>query len=501
MTRIRLRLTGAIAFVSSIYGQLIGLLFSILIARRLAPDVFGSWAYIGFLISYSLIPFNLINSWIARDSARGRKVQVPVLIASSFLFPPSVIIYLAVAYYTHSQIATDLSVLLLGLLVLIPNSLVNLYAAIVTGYAPHLQVVGSMLFETVKLLVAVALVLGLKDVSLNAAILSVSLGYIAYLMFLVVIARETLGPEDIRGALGRWLRGSVLSGVAIAVYTFYGLDILLISIFTGGTLITGYWQAALIVSSLINAPSLLIGALFQRLLAGGDMRDASKSLHFTLTLAVPLFFGIVVLSDYLLSILNPLYAEVWPVASILAATTFVSIVYTFYTTIISATETIDQTGVPRLREYLRSRIAFTIYVMGATVPVYLVPILVILTTFEGPPSLTLTAIASVKLLVTSLQTMIYYLYVRRHVRLSISTREVVPYFSSSLAMMSVILTVKQMLGPPAPQLFSTLADFGALALIGASVYFPLLYATSGRFRSLVRDLRAFFQGILRGPGL
>ncbi|MEM4304140.1 MAG: hypothetical protein QXQ70_09660, partial [Candidatus Caldarchaeum sp.] len=125
----KLRLTGAMAFSAALYAQLIGILFSVLIARKLSTTDFGLWAYVGALISYSLMPLGLVGGWISRDAARGERVMYPSLIVSSFLIAAGLSIYIAASTVTHSQIGAGLTILLAGLFIFVPNALANIATA------------------------------------------------------------------------------------------------------------------------------------------------------------------------------------------------------------------------------------------------------------------------------------------------------------------------------------------------------------------------------------
>ncbi|MDJ0273770.1 MAG: hypothetical protein NYU90_01005 [Aigarchaeota archaeon] len=497
MSRVRLRLPGAISFAAAVYGQIVGLLFSVLIARRLNPETFGLWAYIGTLVSYSLIPVNLIGSWIGRDAARGRKVMVPSLVSGSILIPAGAGLYIAASSLTYSQVGSTFNDLLLGLLVLVPNSLVNLYLAIAWGHAPQFTGLGSMAFETVKLIAALVLVLGLGDPSLRSVITAVFVGHLAYLSVLAYGVRGTLGRENVGEELARWFRGSVVNALSLLVGQVYSLDVIMMSLFTGGTLVTAHWQAAFTISLLVNATGNLIGGLYPRLLSGGDVRDALKSLHFMMTLGVPALFGSVVLSDYLLSVLNPVYSGSWPAASLLLVSTFVGLLSNYYGTLILASERIDEEGVPTVRQYLRSRLSFGLYVSALTAPSYLVPIALVLAFLRLQVNLLVTVLAAVKTVVTIVQLVIYSSHAAKYTGFRVQFRELVPYFASGAIMAMAVTLGKIALSGPERGFLSTLTELSSLTGLGAMIYFASLYATSSQFRQLLKEVRVFVISLLK----
>ncbi len=494
MSRVRLRLSGATAFAAAIYGQLVGLAFSVIVARRLRPEDFGLWAYIGTMISYSLMPTSLIGGWISRDAAMGRKVMRPALYSSTFLIPLSVAIYVLFSSLTHMQIDADFTTLMIGLVILIPNVLVNISTAITGGIAPQYVGIGNMLFETVKLVLAAFTILALRLSSLPYVLLSVGIAHMVNAFFLLYSGRAASGSSDVREHLGRWLRGSVVNAVAIASGLIFSADVVLISILTGGTVATAYWQAALTVGFIVKASSNLIRGLYQRLLAGGDLNDVQKSLHFTLVLAAPTLFGSVLMADVVLRVINPVYSSAWPAAALMALSSFIGIFNNIYVALISGSERFDFNSVPSLRSYLRSRVALGVYVSSAIGPLYLALVAAsLLITPDLPVEERVTAAAGAKAVTVLIQALLYRHLATKFTGFRIHLQEVLPYFAASSAMSVVVIFARRFLDLSRIEILPLLGGLGAVLAAAAATYFPLLYLISGRFRSLVRDVCVFFR--------
>ena len=120
MSKVKLRLSGGLAFAANLVGYFTGFIFTVLITRRLSAEEFGIWALISSLIVYSLIPYNLVGSWIARDAARGKKVLDTALALCLLLSPISILIYILSGIGSASAINYDAAIILLGLMVLAP---------------------------------------------------------------------------------------------------------------------------------------------------------------------------------------------------------------------------------------------------------------------------------------------------------------------------------------------------------------------------------------------
>ena len=84
MSGIRVTYSGLIAFVVGIGSIFTGLLFVLIVTRRLSPEEFGSWAVIGSMISYFIISETIVSYWTARQIARNEKVGKTSVFSSSF---------------------------------------------------------------------------------------------------------------------------------------------------------------------------------------------------------------------------------------------------------------------------------------------------------------------------------------------------------------------------------------------------------------------------------
>ena len=162
MSKVRLRLSGALMFAANLVGYLTGFLFTVFITRRLSEEEFGVWALIGSFITYSLMPFNLVSSWISRDAARGKKILSSAAALFLLLTPISLIIYFSIALGSAAAINYDPGIIALGIIILIPYILLTLGTAIQSGYAPQNLGIARILFEISKVVIAFYLVVTLR---------------------------------------------------------------------------------------------------------------------------------------------------------------------------------------------------------------------------------------------------------------------------------------------------------------------------------------------------
>ena len=71
MSKIRVTYSGLISFVIGIGSLVTGLIFTLIVTRRLTPEEFGEWGLIGALTGYVLMFSPVISYWNTREIARG----------------------------------------------------------------------------------------------------------------------------------------------------------------------------------------------------------------------------------------------------------------------------------------------------------------------------------------------------------------------------------------------------------------------------------------------
>ncbi|MEM3951976.1 MAG: hypothetical protein QXP74_01005, partial [Nitrososphaerota archaeon] len=77
MSSLKLKLPGAVYFISNIYSLFTGLAFTVIVTRSLTVSEFGFWTMISQYLAYTAIPLLSIASfWIVRYVARGLKQAI-----------------------------------------------------------------------------------------------------------------------------------------------------------------------------------------------------------------------------------------------------------------------------------------------------------------------------------------------------------------------------------------------------------------------------------------
>ncbi|MEM2585022.1 MAG: hypothetical protein QXP99_05845, partial [Thermoproteota archaeon] len=111
MKDIRLRYSGLVNFASKILSVVTGLLFTIIVTRRLSEEAFGTWQFYSDLISYFLIPSCIVNYWLVRDLRRGRQVVKSGVFFNSTMSIISTLLFLILSPLFSSQVFIDIPVI------------------------------------------------------------------------------------------------------------------------------------------------------------------------------------------------------------------------------------------------------------------------------------------------------------------------------------------------------------------------------------------------------
>ncbi|MEM3905653.1 MAG: hypothetical protein QXZ17_02110 [Nitrososphaerota archaeon] len=495
MSRARLRLAGATSFTSQVFGYIIGILFTAMVSRRLSEREFGAWAYIGTLLSYAVTPTDLFATWIYRDAARGRKILGHAVLLNAPILFTAILLYIAFSDRAAASAGLQPQLVLLGLITLPPLYLTTAITDIAKGYVPQHVGISSIIFETSKLILGILLVAQLR-LGLQGAFTTLSIAYTLQLVYLLTRIKPLASRQIDLTTIKRWIRGSIFKLVSLASGYISQLDIILMTTITTTTLITGYWQAALLIAIMVKSTGDLMGGLTQRLLAGGDQRDIDKSFTFTMTIAAPALLGAIILGGDILYAFRPTYASAWPAAAILAASTFIGILTNFYSSAIFASDKFDIKEDTPLKEFAKSRV-FQLWRIGlytaAAYTALIAATLLILQTKNTEILTIITAIATIHLAISTARLIIYRKLSEKYSPHRPKLKTASPYIAASLIMAAILLLSRTLIDPRAPRLAETLPPLFLLVTLGATTYFIILYFMSKDFKILLNDIRAFLR--------
>ena len=493
MSKVRLRLSGAIMFAANLVGYLTGFLFTVFITRRLSEEEFGVWALIGSFITYSLMPFNLISSWISRDAARGKKIAGSAAALFALLTPVSIMIYFLMALGSASAINYDPAIIALGIIILIPYILLSLGKAIQSGYAPQNLGIARILFEVSKVVIAFYLVVILKS-GLIGVFITMALAYSLQGTLLLYNSRPLFQKGVSKDLILKWLKGMPINAVLVLSNVLTATDIVLIGLITGEAVVAGYWQAALVSSVLVTSSSVLTTGLGPRLLSGGSQKDLDKAFSFSMLLVTPLLFGFLILSKDILWILRPTYSGAWIAACLLALRGTIKLVGNFGAIALSGTDRFDQDEKISMKDYLASRIFLLNKINLILTSLYIVSVAIYLFIAKNLVSdiiELITSIAVISLVFRVVDALIKLELMKRLTELRLNLKNMRDYITASTIMAIIVYILRMQIGKLSARAIEAAPPIIMLVIIGAATYISILYLISRQFRSLLKDIHVF----------
>ena len=114
LSNIRVTYSGLIAFIVGLISVITGLVFVLIVTRRLSAEEFGTWALIGNLISYFVVTDAIINFWSIRHIARGESVGKTAIFSSLIFSIGSIPFYIIIAFFVSNESNAIFSSMLLA---------------------------------------------------------------------------------------------------------------------------------------------------------------------------------------------------------------------------------------------------------------------------------------------------------------------------------------------------------------------------------------------------
>ena len=478
---IRLRYVGLVSYISQLFGVLTGALFILLVTRNLTVGEFGEWKIASLLISYSTFISSVIPYWVTRFRARGYKSStITGLILNIFLsIPFSTGFILAIPFLTKT-LSVDSSILYIATLYVPATYVLNLLTAHAGAVHPEAVAYSSMLFEVTKLLLGYILI-QIFRISLSGVMTAVLSAMLIQLSFLLLLAFQDLrNPIDWEMAK-KWIKMSWIQVYSSGGGMLMNLDMLLLVTLVKSEEAAALFSVGLVFSSLIAYSESLASGLYPKLLEkSGGIAESEEALRLSLLFAIPSTSGILALSPFLLYLFKPDYVVAEHILRIMALTGSLNVLITILNAILSGVEEKD-VETTAFKELVRSNI-FTVssllYIRSCiSLPLIYIFITSVMTFLSANDLIVWSAFwAQVGNLIATIVTLtIAYVKARKALRFRFPWSDTVRFLAASLIMTLAILPLRPM----------KIRDTLAVAALGATVYFSVLYLINNWFRALV----------------
>ena len=487
-----LRSTGLIVFSGRLVSAFTGLLFTVMATRWLDPTGFGTWEVIVTLVTFSSYPVGMVAYWATRDVARGRLAGRTALITSALLSALGIATYLGFALDSYSKLAASVAPFLLGTL-LVPLSYLNGAAsAVVTGYRPSVYGTSLIVSELAKLGVAFE-GLYVLHLGIDGVILALLTAYLVQSVTSTYMVRNAITERFDPFEVKRWFRLAWLPALTYLAADLAVADSYVVAL-VQGTAVVGTYQTAFIVASIVTYASGLVFSMYPLLLKGGDIRLPSISLDFSLLFAIPMAVGCIVLAGPILYVFGPKYTAGAQGLAILAVMFVFNNISLLLDQTLTGTEKVDAGATPSFGKIAPTNLMFVPMVNIAYGVGYLVT-LFLAVSYAASAGYSYSTDVAIWATVQFAATFVFMLVKVRRARGVASllpSMSVVTYLVAAAVMAGVEYLVSPLV---AVQTLGTLS-YGIrlllLVILGAAVYFGVVYALDSKFRGMARSfLRRF----------
>ncbi|MDQ1279837.1 MAG: hypothetical protein QG670_1099 [Thermoproteota archaeon] len=497
-SNVRLRYTGLISFLSSLFSLLTGAIFVLLITRKLSVEEFGLWNMMSQYLAYVLIFTNVYNYWLPRTIARGINTSRTGLILSLSLGSVATLLYLVIAFWFSLSLNQPLLILLLVTPEVILFYVKSTMDSISTGYAPQLSGYAQMIYESVKVGVAFCLVFFFR-VELAGAILAVVVAQLASVLLSAKLNSHVIKSSKLDLDIAKsWLRHSWLPLFGTGVQIVVGLSFILVRLVSGSDQAIAYYGVATTIAGIVANANAMTSGLYPRLLANRHLSEGEMVMKLMYLFALPLSVFIFFYAEPISAIFGLKYLVIANVVRIATLYSLIAILSSLLDTVILGMERRDA---ERLNSKdLANSMLFKLPLLNYVVSfAYLIILYLLLIGAQGYVEITSRWIISLAISISLGVSMKLIILRSFKIRgLTNIVMSLLRYFAASVISVGIALTIWKVL--PVINISDLLLALARPAILTAILYFAVLAVMDRDFRLLINHLveeaREIFRDLL-----
>jgi len=492
--KIRLRYAGFVNFASNLISIFTGMMFVTMTSRRLSDVEFGLWHYIGILIQYVVIPGSLTNYWLTRYAGRGFRVGKTGLILNSAVMIVMISLYILFLPFVSPPVSgiENLFVLLFFIVILqIPAEYYAAsLAALARGVAPQAIGYGQLVLEPMKLIMGYFLVIQLRW-KLVGALLSFIIARYAYALFLAFYLRRDLGDSLNLDLMKKWVKLWWLPAYNIVLIGYLNsLDVMIVSHMSNSTVPIAHMKAIQTIIAVILYSNVLASALYPRLLSGGGAEDVKVVIDYVSMFAFPMVFGTMAMAKSFLSLLK---VDFTISSDALIVSSIYALLFSFsgiLSTCLVGVERVELNEDTTFIDYIKSKL-FIVPSARLVVSSLMLSMLYVFLNYvsvmgTSDPAFIVLGWSSIRALVFLILLLYFWFKVKSELNIVLPYKRILKYLSSSLVMFIVLWSIG--IGRVAYERFADALMSSVMGvMLGAAIYFSILFVIDEETRKLVRD--------------
>lgn len=493
MSNIRVTYSGLITFSLGIVGIFLGLIFTIMVTRKLSPEDFGTWSLLLSVVNYFLISEVIVSYWTTREIARGKKIGKTSIFSSLAINAMIIPIFIIYLFFISQNSGINFDKIILGVILLPMNFLSQTLSGINLGHKPHATSYGQLTFGVLKIPIAIVTVLILHW-GITGVIISFFIALLGKILVQFYFAYPELKNKFQIRTLLRWLK---LSWMPIFVHIqnyIQLLDIPLYSILTNSVIGVAYYNASFAIAAIVTHSNSISYALYSKLLAVDNFEGIKKNQSLVLFFAIPLLGIAIIFSKPALFALNPIYQQAWPIVIFLSFRVFMQVLRIIPITILGAIEKIDMEKYPHPKKLIKSHLFKIPMILGIFNLVYIAILVVVLSVFSSQVNeLELVLWWSIiGFLVEIPLTVIIWKFSNQINKLSFSWKQITKFITATITFILFYSLTADLIINYESSIYEFLPSLLTELFICVMIYLGITYVLDDDIKSLFKSLKKEF---------
>jgi O-antigen/teichoic acid export membrane protein len=489
LNNVRVTYSGLIAFLVSIGSLLTGMLFVIIVTRRLLPEEFGLWTLIGTMVAYVTIIQPIVSYWSTRQIARGEEIGKTAVVTGSIFSMVGFTVYAIIVIIVSASLGASINVLMLASALVPLNILNSITGSILLGYKPHAVSYGLISFEISKIPFGLIFVYFIP-LGITGALLATIGASGIRLIVLLFLCRKKIVGEIKKQVIKFWLKMSWLVAYEQFSGIIFRFDVMLISFATTSFTGLAFWGAAQTLGFLVLHSGQISQALYPKLLAEGKKQFAEDNIKRSLFFALPILGACIVFAKPGLHILNPLYVDASFAVYFLALGTFSNTLRSVFYKILSGYEHVDTSNHSTFRDYIKSKLFLIPTLEYAYVIIYIISLSIFLMFYRDSSDIFLVNNWAFLMFIASIPITTYtVVVVKKHHNLKIPIFSIMKYVLITIISSVIVFYTMENFITYRESVFDFLPEIIPFILFAGILYFGIAYIID-------QDTRKLFRGII-----
>ena len=429
MNSIRVTYSGLISFAVMLISIITGLIFTLIVTRRLEQEEFGLWSLIGSLLVYVLIFEPISTYWTTRHVARNEQGALTGLLGSGFLSIVSFVAYIVIIIIISTSSDVDFNVLLFSS-ILIPFMYINKsLKSIIRGYKPQGVGYTTLIFEFTKIPAGFILVYFL-DLGIIGAITTTALAQVSQIIYAVFYVKKFS-----KNLFKKWLKISWLPMFSNLPDRIFHLDSTIFIMFFGTVAPIAYIGVSRAIANLVSNTTSISSALYPKLLSTEKSEYIELMFSRSLLFTIPSLGFVIAFAKSGLWLLNPMYVDG---IYIVYAWSFMQFTYVFegiLSSILQGTEKIDIGFKANFKQYIKSKLFAVplVYVISySSYLVMLVAVFILSTTLKISELETLFFWGVIGTISNITVVIVFWLMTKKVIKFNFPTKQIIKYLMASI---------------------------------------------------------------------